>query len=372
MDPRNARLAELLVDYSIHIQAGENLLVEAIGIGARELVKEIVTAALARGANVYTSLRDDAVLRRVLLGATESQIAALATHDLARMKAMHCYVGIRGSENVRELGDVPAEKKAHYQRLVLKPVHLEVRVPKTRWVVLRYPNDAMAQLAGCSREAFSDFYYRVCTLDYEKMSHAMDPLVELMSRTDRVEITGPGTDLSLSIKGIPQVKCDGHLNIPDGEIYTAPVRDSINGVIRFNCASLYEGSVFPNVTLRFRDGKAIEAATDGDSARLNEILDRDAGARYVGEFAFGVNPHITEPILDTLFDEKITGSIHMALGNAYDDAPNGNKSSIHWDLVLSQIEEMGGGEIRFDGVPVRRNGRFVHPQLEGLNPESLG
>ncbi len=371
MDPRNAKLAELLINYSLAVKAGENLLVEASGSAARNLVKEIVTTGLARGANVYSSLRDEGVLRRFLLGGSEEQIAALAKHDLARMKTMQCYIGIRGSDNVMELGDVDPELKARYQKLVIKPVHMEVRVPNTRWVVMRYPNDAMSQLAGQSRESFADFYYRVCTLDYAKMSSAMDPLMDLMARTDRVEVTGPGTELSFSIKGIPQVKCDGHLNIPDGEVYTAPVRESINGKIQFNCASLYEGTVFPNIALTFRDGKVIEAKTDGDGARLNGILDRDEDARYVGEFAFGVNPHITSPILDTLFDEKIMGSIHMALGNAYDDAPNGNKSGVHWDIVLAQTEEMGGGEIRFDGEVIRKNGRFVLSVLEGLNPENL-
>jgi aminopeptidase len=371
VDPRNRELADLLVRYSLGVQAGENLLVEANGVDARELMKEVVTAALDRGANVYWNLLDDGVLRRALIAGGEAQIAALAKHDLARMRDMQCYIAVRGADNVSELGDVDPAKKALYQKHYVRPVHLETRVRHTRWVVLRYPNDAMAQLAGRSREAFADFYFRVCTLDYGRMSRAMDPLAALMARTDRVTITGPGTELRFSIKGIPAVKCDGKVNIPDGEVYTSPVRESVNGTIRYNCRSLYEGIVFPNVALRFENGRVVHSATDGDSRRLSEILDRDDGARYLGEFSFGLNPHITEPILDTLFDEKIAGSIHTALGNAYDDADNGNRSGVHWDLVLSQRPESGGGEIRFDDRLIRKDGRFVLPELEGLNPEKL-
>jgi aminopeptidase len=371
VDPRNRELADLLVRYSLGVQAGENLLVEANGVDARELMKEVVTAALDRGANVYWNLLDDGVLRRALIAGGEAQIAALAKHDLARMRDMQCYIAVRGADNVSELGDVDPAKKALYQKHYVRPVHLETRVRHTRWVVLRYPNDAMAQLAGRSREAFADFYFRVCTLDYGRMSRAMDPLAALMARTDRVTITGPGTELRFSIKGIPAVKCDGKVNIPDGEVYTSPVRESVNGTIRYNCRSLYEGVVFPNVALRFEGGRVIHSATDGDSRKLSEILDRDDGARYIGEFSFGLNPHITEPILDTLFDEKISGSIHTALGNAYDDADNGNRSGVHWDLVLSQRPESGGGEIRFDDRLIRKDGRFVLPELEGLNPEKL-
>lgn len=371
MDPRNRKLAEQIVGYSLDIKPGESLLVEAQGTAARELVGEIAAAAAARGANVYTNLLDDAILRRILLAAEEAQIAALATHDLARMKQMQCYVSIRGADNVAELGDVPSRKLELYQRLVQKPIHADVRVPGTRWVVLRYPNHAMAQLAGRSLEGFAEHYYDVCTLDYARMSRAMDPLASLMRSTDRVEIRGAKTALTFSIAGIPCVKCDGHINIPDGELFTAPVRESVNGHIFYNCATLYQGVVFPAVRLTFEKGRVVRAETDGDTDRLEAILDTDEGARYVGEFAIGFNPYIEVPILDTLFDEKIAGSIHTALGQAYENADNGNRSAIHWDLVHSQRPEAGGGEILFDDRVIRKDGRFVLPELEGLNPESL-
>src|SRR5690606_5901834 len=207
-------------------------------------------------------------------------------------------------------------------------------------------------------------------LDYAAMSKAMDPLKALMDRTDRVRITGPGTDLTFSIRGIGSVKCDGHRNIPDGEVYTAPVRESVNGTITYNVPSVRGGFTFENVRFRFENGKIVEAEAN-DTKRLNDILDTDEGARYIGEFSIGFNPHILTPMKDTLFDEKIAGSLHFTPGQAYRKADNGNRSAIHWDLVLIQRPEYGGGEIWFDDRLIRKDGRFVVPELEPLNPENL-
>ena len=283
---------------------------------------------------------------------------------------MDCYIGIRGSSNTSELADVPAEKMKLYEKLYSTPVHHEIRVPKTRWVILRYPNASMAQLSNTSTEAFEDFYYKVCNLDYSKMLTAMQELVKLMNRTDRVRLTGPGTDLSFSIRDIPAIPCAGEMNIPDGEVFTAPVRDSVNGKISYNTPSPYQGFTFENICLEFKNGKIINA-TANDTTRINQIFDTDQGARYVGEFAIGVNPYVLEPMKDILFDEKIMGSIHFTPGNCYEEAPNGNESAIHWDLVLIQRPEYGGGEIYFDDMLIRRDGRFVLPELECLNPENL-
>jgi aminopeptidase len=201
-------------------------------------------------------------------------------------------------------------------------------------------------------------------VDYGKMSKAMDPLASLMAKTDRVRIVGPGTDLAFSIKGIPPIKCDGHRNIPDGEVYTAPVRNSIDGEITYNTPSIYESAVYDKIHLVFKNGKIIRADCAGDGTQLNKIFDTDPGARYVGEFSFGINPNIRKPMKDTLFDEKIFGSIHLTPGQCYDEAPNGNKSAIHWDLVLIQTKEFGGGQIYFDDQLIRHDGLFVHPALK--------
>lgn len=368
-DPRIQKLAANLVGYSVNVQPGENVLVEMIG-SERDLIKAVVEEVGKAGGRAFVQLTDRTVLRSMLKYATAEGLKAWAEIDLNRMKQMDCYIGIRAGENVNDLSDVPEENMKLYNSLYSHPVHSEQRVKHTKWVVLRYPNASMAQLANTSTEAFEDFYFEVCNLDYAKMDKAQDALAELMRRTDKVRIAGPGTDLTFSIKGIGAEKCSGQKNIPDGEVYSAPVRDSVNGTISYNAATLYNGVTFENVKFTFENGKIVEA-TSNDTVRLNEILDSDDGARHIGEFAIGFNPYILHPMKDILFDEKIAGSLHFTPGQAYDVTDNGNRSSIHWDLVLIQRPEYGGGEIYFDDVLIRKDGIFVVQELEGLNPENL-
>ena len=312
--------------------------------------------------------RDSSVLREILLCADEEQIEFLNDYQLYQMKGMDAYIAVRAGENTSELADVPSDKLNMYYKLT-SPT-LDYRVNKTKWVVLRYPNPSMAQLANKSQEAFEAFYFDVCTLDYKKMSKAMDPLVDLMNRTDRVHIKGPGTDLRFSIKDIPAIKCDGLRNIPDGEVYTAPVRESMNGTISYNTFSEEQGFTYENIKFEIENGKIVKA-TANDTDRINALLDTDEGARYFGEFAIGVNPYVLAPMKDTLFDEKICGSFHLTPGKCYEDAYNGNHSAVHWDLVMIQRPEYGGGEIYFDDVLIRKDGLFVIEELAGLNPENL-
>ena len=370
MDENMKKLAQQLVRYSIAAKKGDKVYVDYIGPSTKPLARAVIKEIYATGAVPFVHFTDPQVQRETLLHCTKEQVELMAELGAAEMSQMDCYIGIRGSDNISELSDVPMENRQLYNRIYETKVHHEIRVPKTRWVVLRYPNASMAQLSETSTEAFEDFYYQVCTLDYSKMSKAMDALVAYMNRTDKVRITGPGTDISFSIKGIGAVKCDGHCNIPDGEVYTAPVKDSVNGTITYNTSSVQSGFLFSNVSLRFENGKIVEAAAN-DTERVNHVFDTDEGARYVGEFAIGVNPYILRPMQDILFDEKIAGSIHFTPGNCYEDADNGNTSAIHWDLVLIQRPEYGGGKIYFDDVLVRENGIFVAEELKALNPEFL-
>lgn len=368
-DPRVERLAEQLIDYSVALKPGERILIEAIGPDTT-FIRALIRRVYKAGAIPFVTLKEPEVTAALLEGATKEQLEQIAGYEAARMSDMDAYLGIRSGKNTAEMTSVPAEKMRLNNKYWNEPVHSRIRVPKTRWCVLRYPNHSMAQQANMSLEAFEDFYFDVCILDYARMSEAMEPLVKRMEATDRVRITGPGTDLTFSIKGIPAIKCDGQLNIPDGEVFTAPVRDSVNGTITFNTPSAYLGFTFENISFRFEDGRIVEA-TANDTERINHVLDTDEGARYIGEFSLGFNPRILQPMKDTLFDEKIAGSFHFTPGNAYDMADNGNRSAIHWDLVCIQRPEFGGGRIEFDGEVIREDGRFVTDDLQGLNPEHL-
>ncbi|MFZ5826233.1 MAG: aminopeptidase [Bacillota bacterium] len=369
MDPRIRKLARNLIQYSTKLQPGEKILIDVYGLEV-PMVRALVEEAYAVGGIPFVSIKNHQVNRALLMGASAEQYEMMARYEAQRMSEMDAYIGLRSGENASELSDVPADKNKLYQEKWWHPVHSEIRVNRTKWVVLRWPSHSMAQLAGMSTEAFEDYYFDVCTLDYAKMDRNMDALKARMERTDKVRIVGPGTDLTFSIKGIPAIKCSGRRNIPDGECYTAPVRDSVNGVITYNVPSVYQGFTYENIRFEFRDGKIINA-TANDSERINKVLDTDEGARYIGEFSFGFNPFILKPMKDTLFDEKIAGSFHFTPGQAYKIADNGNRSAIHWDLVCIQRPDYGGGEIWLDDELVRKDGLFVTADLQGMNPEAL-
>jgi aminopeptidase len=366
-DPRIARLAEILVDHSCALQPGEKVLIEAYDLPDPALVCRLVELAAARGALPFVTWKSNVVLRSLYRTGTAENIALAGSFERQRMEQMDAYIGVRGAANSNQFADVPLEKMDLYQQHWWHPVHSEVRVPKTKWVVLRYPTHAMAQAAHMSTEAFEDFYFQVCTADYAQMARDQEPLQRRMERADRVRLVGPGTDLEFSIKGIPVRACHGQRNIPDGEVFTAPVRDSLNGTITYNTRSQYQGTVFEGIHFEFERGRIVRADCANEPEKLNRILDADEGARYIGEWSIGCNNHVRRPMLDTLFDEKIGGSIHLTPGNAYTEADNGNRSRVHWDLVLIQTPEYGGGELWFDGELIRKDGRFLPADLQGLN-----
>jgi aminopeptidase len=368
-DPRYDKLAQTLIQHSTKLKAGENVLLEFSDVPEAMSVA-LLRAAQNVGANAMVNLRQGPVWRALLQGATEESIKLNADVALHQMKQVQAYIGVRGSHNISELGDVPGDKMKLFTQHWLHPVHLEHRVKKTRWCILRFPTPSMAQQAEMSTEAFEEFFFDVCTMDYSKMEKACEPLKALMEKTDRVLIKGPGTELSFSIKDIGVIPCFGSHNIPDGECFTAPVRDSVQGQITFNAPTIEHGVTHENVCLKFKDGKIVEA-TSSNTEKLNEVLDSDEGARYIGEFSLAFNPYILKPMKDILFDEKIAGSFHFTPGQAYEEADNGNTSEVHWDMVCIQRPEFGGGEIYFDDVLIRKDGVFVLDELQGLNPENL-
>ena len=362
-DARFDKLASLLVDYSTNLKRNEKVLIETFDV-PDDMTIALIRAARKAGAVPFVQMQRARVSRELALEIDARQLAVTAAHELARMKKMDAYIAIRGSNNISELADVPVERMKLIAKK-LRPVQ-DHRVQKTKWVVLRWPTPAMAQQAGMSTAAFEDFFFKVCTLDYRKLQPGMKALKTLMEKTDQVQIKGPGTDLRFSIKGISSIICGGDRNIPDGEVFSCPVKDSVEGHVTFNAPSIYQSTPFDNIRLDFRGGKIVEA-TSNQTKKLNAILDSDAGARYIGEFSLGCNPYIMQPMRDILFDEKIAGSFHFTPGQAYQEADNGNRSQVHWDMVCIQRKDYGGGEIFFDGELVRKDGEFLPKSLRSLN-----
>ena len=367
MDSRYEKLAANVVSHSTHLQSGEKALIHAFDV-PHDMTLALVRAIRDRGAVPYVQLQHARIDKEWTLGGSEDQFETALSWEMDRMKAMDAYIALRGSDNVFETSDLPQDDLKRAIR-ILKPV-LDWRVKKTKWCVLRWPTSSMAQQARMSTEAFEDFYFDVCTFDYRKLQKAMNPLARRMSKARNVHLIGPGTDLQFSIKGMSAIPCGGDRNIPDGEVFSCPEKKSCNGVIQFNTPSLYAGTKFENVRLELKEGKVVNA-TANNTKRLNEILDTDAGARYIGEFSLGLNPFIESPMCDILFDEKITGSLHFTPGQAYEECDNGNRSAVHWDMVLIQRKDWGGGEVWFDGELIRKNGLFVAKDLLALNPKNL-
>lgn len=363
-DARIDALAKQLINHSTDLKKGEKILIDlqdapdAIGIA---LIRE----ARRKKAIPFLRIQHTLLQREMLMGATEEQYSEIAKHQLTEMKGMDAYIAIRGSQNISELSDVPVDTMKVAMKL-MRPV-LDFRVKKTKWCVLRWPHPSMAQQADMSTEAFEDFFFKVCLLDYKALIPAMNALKQLMEKTDLVEIKGPGTDLKFSIKGIPTLISAGTYNIPDGEVFTSPVINSAEGYITYNTPTIFQGIAFDNIRLEFTNGKIVKATAGDKTKALNKILDSDAGARYIGEFALGVNPVIREPMRDILFDEKIGGSFHFTPGQAYEVADNGNRSQVHWDLVNIQRKDYGGGEMYFDGKLIRKDGKFLPKALAKLN-----
>lgn len=364
-DPRVRQLAEVLVDYSTRVTNGDVVFISASGSESIPLVKEIYTLCLARGAKyVEYAFQIPEIDRHFYNGATDSQLAYFPQHKLDFMKEVSVYIAISAAENSMVMAQANQANMIAWSKTV-RPL-VDWRVKNTRWVITRFPTHGAAQEANMSLEEYEDYLFSACCIDWEVESRKQEKLKYLMDRTEAVRIKASDTDLTFNIKGLDGIKCDGRFNIPDGEVFTAPVRDSVEGFITYNCPTLYQGKEFNGIRLEFQKGKIVKATAPGMDEELNRILDTDEGARYVGEFAIGVNPNIRVPMRNILFDEKIFGSIHFTPGQCYDECDNGNRSAVHWDMVKLL---KGDGEIWFDDVLIQKDGLFVHKDLLELNPE---
>ena len=364
-DPRITRFAEILVDYSTRVKKGDVVLISSSGLESLPLVKELYALCLKRGAKYVEYNFSVAEIDRSFFNlAGKQQLEHFPQHKLDFYKTLTVYIGIAAGDNSMVMANARHEAMVTYQK-VTRPL-VDQRVKHTRWVVTRYPTNAAAQDAKMSLEEYEEYLFSACCIDWAKESRKQEKLKKLIDKTKEVRIVAPDSDLRFSISGLPGIKCDGRLNMPDGEVFTAPVRDSVQGYITYNCPSIYQGKEFNGIRFEFKDGKIVKATAEaGMSASLNKILDTDEGARYIGEFSLGINPGIRQPMRNTLFDEKIFGSIHFTPGQAYDECDNGNRSAVHWDLVRILTD---GGEIWFDDVLIQKNGIFIHKDLLALNP----
>jgi aminopeptidase len=359
------KLAKKIINYSLNLQSNERVLISYSTLADIDLLKCLIKEILLVKSIPYVAFNHPTISYLLVEGTTDERIKLLK--DLADQDVYNydAFINVRYNYNDYEGKDVDKNILAKIGSK-LKESH-DIRINQKKWVLLNYPSLIDSFKAKMSTSDYRNFALEVMNVDYNEMNKKIEPLKRLMEQTDKVRITGKNTDITFSIKGMPIIPCVGDKNIPDGEIYVAPIKDSVNGIITYNTPSPYQGNIYNNVSLTFKDGQIVTATADNDVGDLNKIFNIDEGSRYIGEFSLGLNPKILHPIGDILYDEKIIGSLHFTPGAAYKDSYNGNDSSIHWDMVLIQREEYGGGDIYFDDLLIRHNGMFVLEELKELN-----
>ena len=365
MDEKLKKLSQTIVNYSVSVKEKDRVLIQYESKECNPLIKYLIKDIYKNKAIPSVQLIDNELNSLILENADSKTIDEIYKMKKYQVDNYDVFIRICYTENEYEDKNVSS---AIRKELGDKTQDVDnIRINKRRWILLNYPSLIDAYKAHMKYDEFYNYSLDVMNVDYKSMNNKIKLLKDLMEKTDKVRILGPNTDLTFSIKGLPAIPCCGTANIPDGELYTAPVKDSVNGVITYNTPSPYHGNIFNNIKLEFKDGKIINCEANDNNDLLEEIFNTDEGARYVGEFSLGFNPMITKPMGDILYDEKIMGSLHFTPGMCYDDCNNGNISSIHWDLVLIQTPEYGGGEIYFDDVLIRKDGKFVLDELKELN-----
>lgn len=358
-------LSKKIVDYSIKLDKDDKVLITYQNTACNDLVESLIDNISKKGAICHTKFIDPIINHKLMVNTDSKKAKLLGEYSRFEVENYTAFIMIRYTINDYEDNDIEPNIRSIIGKETRK--YDSVRINKRKWVLLNYPSILDAHKAKMSIRKFRDYSFDAMTTDYNELGNRLKPLKDLMEKTDKVRIVAPNTDISFSIKGMPVIPCLGEANLPDGEIFTAPVLESVNGQITYNTPSPYRGLVFNNVCLEFKEGRIINCSCNGDNEALKSIFDTDKGSRYIGEFSLGLNPKILHPVGDILFDEKIIGSIHFTPGQAYEEADNGNRSDIHWDLVLIQREDYGGGEIYFDDVLIRKNGEFVLEELKHLN-----
>ncbi len=367
MEEKIKKLANTIVNYSLKVREHDKVLITYQSIESRDLVMALIKEINNNKGVVFTNYVDPFLSNTLKEHSTEERIELIKKYQKFELDHFDSFINIKYNLNDYETKNISPDIRKSINNKTYA-IHNKM-VNDRKWVLLNYPSFVDSFKAKMKYEDFKNFAFDVMTIDYKKMMNDIKPLKQLMEKTDKVRIIGKETDITFSIKGMPVIPCVGESNIPDGEIYTAPLKTSVNGIITYNTTSTYNGEVFSNIKLEFKNGKIINASCDDKekNAKLNEIFNTDKGSRYIGEFSLGLNPKIVNPMGDILYDEKIIGSIHFTPGAAYKDCYNGNNSTVHWDLVLIGRKEYGGGELYFDDKLIRKDGLFVLEELKHLN-----
>jgi len=352
IDPRLSRFADVLVEHSLKIKEGENVVIRT-NILARPLIDEFYRKAVLKGANVFTHILMDEHKKFFMENASDEQVKNVNILYEDLYDKADAVLAIEAPENTNNLSNVPPKKNMEYNKAVAPVLR---NIMKKRWVITNYPVESFAQNSGMSLEEYEDFLFDAVLVDYGKMDQDMDKIIKIFDAANTIRIVGSDTDLTFSIQGRKGTKCSGQNNIPDGEVFYSPVKTSANGHIYYEFPALRYGCQVDGVRLEFKDGKIVSAKADRNEQFLNQMLDSDEGARYLGEFGIGLNYGIKKFIKNILFDEKIGGTIHLAAGNTCEGSDVDNCSALHWDMIK---ELRDYGEIYADGKLIQKNGVYL-------------
>ncbi|MDD5331438.1 MAG: aminopeptidase [Candidatus Nanoarchaeia archaeon] len=353
MDPRIEKIAKILVDYSVKVKKGETVQVSG-SESAKPLLLEVYKRVLEKGAYPILDVGLEGSSYLYYKIASEEQLKKFPEVAMFKTRKADAYISVAGDSNTRELANISPEKIA-IRRKVTKPIS-DLIHKKDRWVIFDFPTNALAMEADMSLDEFEDFVYGASIVDYKELERKQEKLKEIIDNGNKVRIIGEDTDIEMSIKGRLGINHPGIFNVPDGEIFTSPVDDSANGHISYSFPVIYSGKEVDGVKLKFENGKVVKASAEKNESLLKAMIKMDPGASRLGELGIGTNYKINKFIKNILFDEKIGGTIHLALGNSFPEANGKNKSALHWDMIKDLRK---GGEILVDDKVIQRNGKFT-------------
>lgn len=364
MNSETSKFIRKILLFSLELKKGDKIYIDINGDASEQLqeylFRQIINLGCLPKINVTTTHN---YIQLVNKGDKE-YFEYLYLTEKTNLELMDAYLNIKIDTNKFNYKELNKKNLELYYELYHLPKLIEAS--KKKWLVTELPTDSMAQFSELSTNQLRKIFFNASNIDFTKYDSELSYLKRLLDNTENIRVTGTNTNLSFSKKNIKSFICDGKSNLPDGEIFTAPIKESLEGYISFNLPTSFMGIRYNNIYLEFNKGRVVNYKSDNNEA-LGSLLNKDEGSCYIGEFGIGFNPYIYKPMQNTLFDEKMAGSLHLAIGQSYEMANNENSSSIHVDFILCQLKEFGGGEIYFDNNLIRKDGYFTPIELNRLN-----